>query len=40
MIFFNRKFLVTKLVDRMGMRLDGPSLDNISKYKYKIRRVG
>ena len=28
-IFFNRKFLVTKLVDRMGMRLDGPSLDNL-----------
>ena len=34
MIFFNKKFLVTRLVDRMGMRLEGPILKNISKYKY------
>ena len=27
--FFNEKFSVTNLVDRMGMRLDGPILENI-----------
>ena len=28
-IFFKEKFSVTRLVDRMGMRLDGPNLENI-----------
>ena len=28
-IFFNKKFSITRLADRMGMRLDGPSLENI-----------
>jgi len=28
-IFFNKKFSVTRLADRMGMRLDGPNLENI-----------
>ena len=28
-IFFNEMYSVTRLVDRMGMRLDGPSLENI-----------
>lgn len=28
-IFFSQDYLVTKLADRMGMRLDGPSLQNI-----------
>ena len=27
--FFNEDFLITKLVDRMGIRLKGPKLDNI-----------
>ena len=27
--FFNEKYKVSRLVDRMGMRLDGPSLENI-----------
>ena len=28
-IFFNQAYSVTRLVDRMGMRLDGPNLENI-----------
>ncbi len=28
-IFFNQSYSVTRLVDRMGMRLDGPNLENI-----------
>jgi UPF0271 protein len=28
-IFFNQTYSVTRLVDRMGMRLDGPNLENI-----------
>ena len=28
-IFFNETYSVTRLVDRMGMRLDGPNLENI-----------
>ena len=28
-IFFNKTYSVTRLVDRMGMRLDGPKLENI-----------
>jgi len=28
-IFFNEKYSVTRLVDRMGMRLDGPNLENV-----------
>jgi biotin-dependent carboxylase-like uncharacterized protein len=28
-IFFNEEYVVTRLVDRMGMRLDGPYLENI-----------
>ena len=28
-IFFKEKFSVTHLIDRMGMRLDGPNLENI-----------
>jgi len=28
-IFFNKKFSITRLADRMGMRLDGPNLENI-----------
>jgi len=28
-IFFNEKYTVSQLVDRMGMRLEGPNLDNI-----------
>jgi len=27
--FFNKKYTVSRLVDRMGMRLDGPNLENI-----------
>jgi len=28
-IFFNQAYSVTRLIDRMGMRLDGPNLENI-----------
>ena len=28
-IFFNKTYSVTQLVDRMGMRLDGPNLNNV-----------
>ena len=28
-VFFNKSYSVTRLVDRMGMRLDGPNLENI-----------
>jgi biotin-dependent carboxylase-like uncharacterized protein len=28
-IFFNEKYIVSRLVDRMGMRLEGPYLENI-----------
>ena len=28
-IFFNKEFVVSKLSDRMGMRLDGPKIENI-----------
>ena len=30
--FFKEDYLVTRLVDRMGMRLEGPNLQNINKY--------
>jgi biotin-dependent carboxylase-like uncharacterized protein len=33
--FFNEKFLVTRLVDRMGMRLEGPILKNIANINIK-----
>jgi UPF0271 protein len=33
--FFNKKFLVTRLVDRMGMRLEGPILKNIANTNIK-----
>ena len=28
-VFFNKKFTVSKLTDRMGMRLEGPTIENI-----------
>jgi biotin-dependent carboxylase-like uncharacterized protein len=34
-IFFSEKYTVTRLVDRMGMRLDGPKLENIVKTNIK-----
>ena len=33
--FFSEKYTVTRLVDRMGMRLDGPKLENIVKTNIK-----
>jgi len=33
--FFNEDFLITNLVDRMGIRLKGPKLDNIVKTNIK-----
>ena len=34
-LFFKENFLVTKLSDRMGMRLDGPSIENIKNTNIK-----
>ena len=34
-IFFNETYSVTRLVDRMGMRLDGPNLENIANTNIK-----
>ena len=34
-IFFSEKYSVTRLTDRMGMRLDGPNLENITSTNIK-----
>ena len=38
-IFFKEKFSVTRLVDRMGMRLDGPILENIVNTNIKSEGI-
>ncbi len=38
-IFFSKEFTVSKLTDRMGMRLEGIKIKKFSRNQYKIRRI-
>ena len=39
-IFFDKEFVVSKLSDRMGMRLDGPKIENIVDNKVIFQHSG